>query len=235
MKTMRFLTPVIISLLMSFTMITATEPTRAANNICLVVAYTTSSYSTLPSLKTLYSGMFANVVFYGPTQYAGVNQIDINNGITAYVAIADAMQRYPNYSGYLMIFNYRYLSSSTFQNTFDPNKIWLDNFKLVAQNPGALTMSPWWQGQAGLEAAQNVLNALSTPSASQYTINCGQNVPVSAGSMIYFPARVKDQVKQLSDLCYQFRLNGAVAYPLIALCIESKSNIQYFGTSVPWR
>lgn len=229
------LSSLVLSLLVLLIPLQSIAQTRIGKNICLVITYTTPFYATMASLKARYAGLFANIVFYGPTDYPGVNRADINNGTTSYVAIADAMQRYPNYNGYLMIYNYRYLASSSFQNAFDEEKIWLDNYNLINQQPDALTASPWWQSTNGLQAVQKVMSGLSSEQASLLTANCGQRVPVSAASMIYLPAHIKDQVKQISDACYQNRLHSAVAYPLIALCIDKKDNMQLFGSSVPWR
>ena len=73
------------------------------HDVLLVINYNWPHYQTIDFIKSLYGDYFPNMVFYGPIGSNEVIQCSHNHGAYSYLAIVDAMERYPHFSGYLYV------------------------------------------------------------------------------------------------------------------------------------
>ena len=71
--------------------------------VLLLINYNFPHYATIPVLKKLYSGLFADIVFCGDSDHPEVIKIDGTKGYLGYACVAKAIRLFPDLSGYLYI------------------------------------------------------------------------------------------------------------------------------------
>ncbi|KAG0201187.1 hypothetical protein BGX28_005934 [Mortierella sp. GBA30] len=103
------------------------NPSTIFKDILLVVNFNFPLYDAVEPFRSIYEPYFPNIVFYGPEVPAGrekdVTEVDTSQGFTGYRSLVNAMEKYPNYAGYL------YTNDDTVLNVFqlaefDQDKVW---------------------------------------------------------------------------------------------------------------
>ncbi|KAF9367989.1 hypothetical protein CPB97_005078, partial [Podila verticillata] len=96
-------------------------------DILLVVNFNHPTYGAIKPYLSMYESYFPNIKFYGPEVPADLKDTVTENpydgGATGYRSLIDAMEKYPNYKGYL------YTNDDTVLNVFqieklDQDKVW---------------------------------------------------------------------------------------------------------------
>ncbi|KAF9922488.1 hypothetical protein BGZ67_010521, partial [Mortierella alpina] len=96
-------------------------------DILLVVNFNHPTYGAIKPYLSMYESYFPNIKFYGPEVPADLKEVVTENpydqGATGYRSLIDAMEKYPNYKGYL------YTNDDTVLNVvqlekLDQDKVW---------------------------------------------------------------------------------------------------------------
>ncbi|KAF9934697.1 hypothetical protein BGZ67_003758 [Mortierella alpina] len=178
-------------------------------DVLLVVNFNHPDYDAIKPFLAIYEPYFPNIKFYGPTVPASLKDLVTENpydgGITSYRSLADAMEKYPNYSGYL------YTNDDTVLNVFqlaefDQDKVWkqvpvLENdlrdrskpppFEWHWERPGTTNM---WNDPTSLTAKQKerIANFTKVDGPADLRSFC---------DAVYVPARI---AVELTDVLKRF-------------------------------
>ena len=103
------------------------EPKLALNekfsNILLVVNYNHPYYSSIPFIEELYSSIFPNIVFFGESPHPKVNVIRTEQGYKFSRVVADVLDRFPGYTGYIFLQDDCFMNFWNYER-LDTNKFW---------------------------------------------------------------------------------------------------------------
>lgn len=97
---------------------------KGLKDILLIINYNNPHYESIPLLRKIYEKDFDTIVFYGPAKHSGVHLCNHHHGYLSYLAIADAMMRYPNHEGYLFLMDDDCILSTWLIRNFDTTRIW---------------------------------------------------------------------------------------------------------------
>ena len=132
------------------------------SDIVLVIVYNYPFYSSIPVQTALYKNAFPNIMFCGPqkTKNNTVEALYIHKGYFAYTCMSRAMERYPGYSGYLLI----------------NDDVMLNYWNLVGLNRDRIWEGPkspirfqnytlpekwfWWNSTWGMKTCQKAYNEI---------------------------------------------------------------------------
>ena len=135
---------------------------HAFKDVLLVIVFNHPLYSSIPALRSLYQEAFPSIMICGPNsshEYP-VEKVPIHQGYFAYECMAHAMDKSPNYTGYLLInddliLNYWNLVS------FDRDKIWVGPRKPTAfKGFSPPSWWRWWNSSYGLPQCQKAFDEL---------------------------------------------------------------------------
>lgn len=197
-------------------------------DILLVINYNHPHYESIPLLKKIYSPCFPNIVFYGPHAYSEINLCHHHVGFFAYIGLADAMQRYPNYKGYLQVHDDCIINYWNFDR-FDLNKIWISKINTTVPliENGILQWD--WSSHIKLPAAKSLYAKLNQSQLNILAENCGPNtIHIGYSDIIYIPCRLKNEAITLFEMAYKESLFLEVAIPTVCACLENKENWEIF-------
>jgi hypothetical protein len=195
-------------------------------DILLIIAYNQSIYEDNEFLTTLYKPFFPHIVFYGPRYYPQVHNHDAFNGIYGYMAIALAMERYPDYKGYLFVSQDCLANPWNFVR-FDKNKIWTGdkNHRRIFAFGEKAQWSNWNHDTWGASSAQKAYLLLNKRYLSMLKKNCGEGKVMGGMSdMVYFPAQHRNDVIELCKLFHSQGIFIEIALPTIIACLNTQKN-----------
>jgi len=131
------------------------------DDVLLIVNYNFPHYESIDFLKSIYNPCFPHIVFYGAKDHPDVIQLDTYRGWYAYAVILDAMQRFPEYQGYLCIHDDCVLNFWNLYR-FDKYKIWADGYGRadLAKAKNAIHGWGWWPKSCGYDAVKQVYDKL---------------------------------------------------------------------------
>ncbi|KAF9158319.1 hypothetical protein DFQ26_007758, partial [Actinomortierella ambigua] len=197
-------------------------------NILLVVNFNQPTYGALEPFLAIYKGYFPNIKIYGPKVPDNlkdmVTEISYDQGFTSYRNLADAIDKYPNYTGYL------YTNDDTLLNVyqlteFDQDKVW----KLVPdpdKDVHQLYKSPpddWyqWSKPQGLKMWSDP-TSLTAEQKARIAKFCKVDGPVNVRSFadgVYVPRRIGTELSAVFKrfLVHDVFLEHAVGLALIAV------------------
>ena len=142
-------------------------PKQYFNDTLLIIGLATSyTYESIPLYELLYKGGFKNRVICGPQLLANdsnvmIDVVNTRNGAFLYDCLSHAVEKYPEYNGYLFIaeeilLNYWRLLS------LDKNKIWQDID--ITAGPALYAGTPdiweWWASPWGMRALEKAFEYL---------------------------------------------------------------------------
>lgn len=204
---------------------------KSVGNILLIVNYNFAHYESIPLIKKIYQPYINTIVFYGPEEHPDVHLIRHINGYLSYLCIADAMERYPDFDGYLFLMDDCILNAWNLKNP-DLSKIW---YPEIMHNPRGhpinvtkgkdATEWAWWHTQWGSEAIISAFNEIPENYKKVLAKNWGaSNVVAAYSDLVYIPRSYKNQFIELATI---FGRNGAFlesALPTIISCLSDKKN-----------
>jgi hypothetical protein len=204
------------------------------DDVLLIINYTYPHYDSIPVLKEIYKKYFKNIVFYGSKQHPNVLVYDQQPGYLNYMCVADAMQRYPQYEGYLFLQDDCILSTWLLGD-IDLSKIWFPhcqfggpNYRGTAIDLSSSETHPWgwWQTQWGKEATIKSLRQMAQSYKDTLIQNWGHNVAIFGYSdMAYIPNVYKEKFIELAHIFGKNRVFLEIGFPTMVYCLESKNNI----------
>ena len=138
------------------------------SNVVLVIVFNFPHYSNIPDLTALYKNAFPTIMFCGSENATGnqtVEALDIFKGYFGYLCMSRAMQKHPEYSGYLLIGDDLMLK---YWNLVGLNR---DQIWEGPKVPKGVNMQNstwhWWDTQWGREACRKALNETKTSNESK--------------------------------------------------------------------
>lgn len=221
--------------------------------ILLIINYNHAHYESIDLLKKIYSPYFGNVVFYGPKAHPHINLCEHNRGYFSYMAIADAMEKYPNFEGYLFLMDDCILNPWLL-NGLDSSKIWFGDIPFITQNNGkqinnrgtpikmklgkkAITHWAWWQTEWGYEPMKSAFKKIPHAQKKVLEKNWGKGtVAASFSDLAYIPAHYKEIFIKLALIFAKRKAFLETALPTMLSCLASKNNwhwLQGTGTFYP--
>lgn len=201
-------------------------PPQDFSRILLIINYNHPFYDSIPFLKELYSSAFPNIVFYGEKPHPDVNVIPHHYGWWAHRVIADAMERWPSFEGYLCIQDDCFINFWNF-GRFDTNKIWFKNLDIISLQPHHDNWN-YWNLPSGEAAILSVYNQIPEHYRSQMIYNIGEEIaPYSWSDFVYIPARLRESYLELCPLFLNPPVFIELAIPSILTCLDDKSNWEY--------
>lgn len=204
------------------------------HDILLIINYNHAYYNSIPILRDLYSPWFPNIVFYGPKSHPDVHICQHHEGWFAYTGIADAMQRYPQFNGYLQVHDDCIINCWNFTR-FDKNKIWQLGANPVDLSTDSLPNWLWWKKEVGYQAAQQFYAMLSEKCKETLKKNCGLNsVAWGYSDIVYFPGMYKNDVILLCSLSHTANLFLEIALPTFCRCLADQQTFEYVSGIALW-
>ena len=206
----------------------------STDRILCIVNYNWAHYQSMPLIKQFYGTFFPHMVFYGPKR-SQMHFIDHSKGYFGYKVLADAMEKYPDYDGYLFMNDDCMMNIWNFRR-FDCSKLW---FTYSGKIPFSVHLKktgwPWWATSMGVDALEKSLKHLPETYKKQLVENLGPgNVTCAASDVVYIPQRLRKDCIVMCNLFATYKLFLEVAVPLICACIEPGSNWEQFKTLYLW-
>lgn len=204
--------------------------------VLLVIHYNHAHYKSIDFLRKIYSPIFPNIVFYGPTEYPEVNAVFTNKGFLFSRVVAHALKNFPGYQGYI------FLQDDCFMNFWNyarlnNEKIWFstnetNDFHLATlKHP--ITNWPWWENtEVGLKKARKAIQNLEKKEKKRLDKNHGKDhVVAQVCDMFYIPGRFATKTIHLSEIFKDVFCE--IAIPTLLSCMEDIhywERLQYIWT-----
>ncbi|KAF9968959.1 hypothetical protein BGZ73_008965, partial [Actinomortierella ambigua] len=205
----------------------------AFKNILLVVNFNHPDYAAIEPFLAIYQGYFPNIQFYGPKVPDRlkhlVSEVPYDKGYTQYRSIADAIERFPSYKGYM------YTNDDTLLNVFqlaelDPDKIWKEvpdpirDVHDISQPPPD-SWTHWtnrkgdalWQGATSFTAEQRARIAKFTKVQGPVNVRAYSDA-------VYVPARVAKELAGVLREFVKYDVFLEVALGLALVAVDSPEN-----------
>ncbi|KAG0036009.1 hypothetical protein BGZ82_004832 [Podila clonocystis] len=219
------------------------DPPSKFKDILLVVNFNHPIYDAIKPFLSIYEPYFPNIKMYGPNVPAHlkdvVTEVPYDQGFTGYRSLVDAMEKYPNYSGYL------YTNDDTVLNVFqlakfDQDKVWkqLPDLAIDLHDRSKEPPVPWahWNEQE----SNNMWNDRTSLTAKQreriaaFTKVDGPADIRAFVDAVYVPARIS---VELTDVLKRFLKNRVfleVAVGLALVAVEPTENWESWKESYLW-
>jgi len=199
------------------------------SNILVVCNYIHPFYKTIPFIKNFYR--FPNIIFYGDSLWPATDEVILYNqsdskavmgkpfggGFFAYRCMIDAMQRHPNYGGYLFLMDDVLLSVRNFELLPDT----LLYLSLPSRTCNILTETPssnwgWWnQPGIGIKSCQKAY--ASTPEHFKQTLTRhagGRDVFFGEpNDCFYLPQQIRGAATEVLSIMSEARVFTEIAIP----------------------
>jgi hypothetical protein len=203
------------------------------DNTLLIINYNHPHYESIPLLRSIYGTTFKNIVFYGPEKHADVHFYAHHKGYFSYLCIADAMQRYPHFDGYLFLMDDCILNTWMLTN-MDLTKVWYPKIRFIRNTRGhAISLRhgsknfkdwSWWETQWGHDAMLKSFIKIPLPYKKVLAHNWGRSRVVCAFSdIIYIPAHYKNLFVFLAEIFGDNQAFLETALPTITSCLCPKT------------
>lgn len=201
--------------------------------VLLIINYNHPHYESIPLLKKIYGEYFNNIIFYGPREHPDIHLYHHHMGYLSYMCIADAMQRYPDFEGYLFLMDDCILNAWLLED-YDTSKIWYSSYEFVNNNFTGTSVDikeglrasqwQWWTTKWGCKPMTKAFYKIP----DRYKIILEQNsgpshVVVAFSDVVYIPANYKDQFIELAPIFGNHDAFLETALPTIVNCLSSKS------------
>jgi hypothetical protein len=214
----------------------ATDLKEHFNDVLLIINYNHPFYQSIDFLKKIYGIAFDHIVFYGEKPNARVHTINHHFGWYGYRTLADAMERYPDFRGYL------YTNDDCFLNfwnltRFDKNKLWINKSNVTKLEPTAIKASDWphWSRDYGYKAVKKVYDQLPEKYVTILQHNGGdQAVFTSMADMVYIPNTYREATVEMCNLCSAQPVFLEIGLPTLCACVAPKEQWENFNVLYLW-
>lgn len=207
----------------------------------LIINYNHPFYQSIPFLREIYSEVFPHIVFYGEQPHPEVNVYATHMGYFCQDVIADAMEKWPDFEGYICVQDDCFMNFWNFAR-LDKNKIWITSPRtsIKGQNRYSSFFDvadpkrhpwPWVNLPIGKQAVLKALGNIPSRNLQILESNCGENnILGSLVDFVYIPGRLKDQYIFLCKLISNPPIFVEIAIPFIFTCIEDIHNWEFLHT-----
>ena len=197
------------------------------SNVLLVVNYNDPHYNSIPFIEELYSAIFPNIVFFGEFPHSKINVIHTERGFKFSRVIADVLDRFPEYIGYIFLqddcfmnfWNYKRLDTDKFWFMSNSTNFGFHHVDIDSKSPD------WWFGHptVGMQQYKASLENLNSEERFLLEKNHGKNQGIGLGcDMFYIPRKFAKQALRLSLIFSDVFCE--ISVPTIFSCIDDLSN-----------
>lgn len=193
----------------------------------LIINYNHPYYGTIPFLREIYSHIFPNIVFYGEETHPEVIALKHHKGWYGQRVISDAMERWPDYKGYICVQDDCFMNFWNFAR-LDKNKIW------TSYPEGIISLSTlhhpwcWWQNTCGHFATKKAIGKLQKKYVSMLASNIGpKKVAFTYHDFVYIPGHMRTAFIELCSCFNDPPVFVELALINILLCMEKIDNIEF--------
>lgn len=221
----------VLMLLLSFMSVKS----ESNDDILLIVNYNFAYYDSIEFLREIYSPYFPHIVFCGPKKDSRVEYIDHQKGYFGYKSISHVMKKYPDFAGYFYINDDSVINCWNLRR-LDKTKIWFRKMSINTVGSHLLKSTwIWWRTKWGLSALNKAQHSLPEMYKEALYKNMGKNKAAGAASdLVYFPARLKDDVIFLADHYAKYSLFLEIAIPMICCTLSSYEDIEILRGLYLW-
>jgi hypothetical protein len=226
---------------------------RAVNNfdnILLIINFNHAHYENIEVLKKLYGTYFKHIIFYGPRASSQVYYSEHHEGWYSYLNLAQTMQNFPNFQGYLWLHDDCILNMWQLKK-LSKNKIWLAQpwagldltKQLIAplqtnwtwsRNAKAypraiiesIQMWRWWPMDCGYSAIEKVYQLLEPKYLTMLKKLHNTSILIGYADLVYIPAQYNTEYIYLSNLMAQHNVFLEIALPTICACLQELSQCE---------
>ncbi|MEX1012613.1 MAG: hypothetical protein WDZ27_02860 [Waddliaceae bacterium] len=190
-------------------------------NILLVINFNSHHYSNIDFLKEIYSSAFPNIVFYGSGKDPRVIQISDYRGFYNHGSLVDAMNRFPNYAGYLFVQDDCFFNYWNFDR-LNKDKIWFHS-KLFIESLDVVNMKwNWWNQVFGRRAAIEAIKKLPKKYIEILNLNLGKyRVAFAWSDLFYVPRRLRKNYIEVAKCFLNPKVFCEIAIPTILCSLDS--------------
>ncbi|KAF9966562.1 hypothetical protein BGZ73_000977, partial [Actinomortierella ambigua] len=219
-----------------------TELTEKFKDMLVVVNFNHADYA-LDQFLAIYKPYFPNIRFYGPNVPSNLKHLVTQNpddlGWAGYRSLIDAIEKYPNYTGYLyvnddVVLNVRQLAQ------FDQNKVWKqvpDTVKDVhdKSKPAPDDWLQWGRPQTGeMWKDPNALTAEQKQRIATFT-NVAGPVDIRAFcDAVYVPSRITAELHTVLKRFLDFNVFLELGVGLALLAVEPTTNWESWKEEYLW-
>lgn len=233
-------------LLLLLTLLICFNTTANANNklndigdyfddVLLIINFNHPYYDNIEFLKEIYSPHFKNIVFYGEQVHPEVNVISHHVGWFVHRAIRDAMERWPDYRGYICC------QDDCFMNFWNlprlnKDKIWFHQY-WTASLKSPTHWWPWWEFPCGYQASVSAYAKLPKLNKKRLKKNCGsRSFAFSWADFVYVPGKYRQPFIDVSQYFDNPDVFLEIGLPTIFLSLEKFDRMEhlnpYWGGSI---
>lgn len=212
------------------------------DDILVIINFNQPFYKNIGFIKEIYKEI-PNIVFYGPTKSPENNDVicceEIKDWTVAYMAVVDAIKRFPSYHGYLFVMDDMLLNFWNLTKR-DKNKVWFKDIDMyLAIDTSCETIKfpwPWWQQKCGLGACINALHELVPRFRNRLEENLGnKNTYIHEMSdCFYLPRRLGEDFINVFTVFYKFGVLLEIAVPMGLCAIENHTNWEILDLKYLW-
>ncbi|KAF9315390.1 hypothetical protein BG003_003098 [Podila horticola] len=219
------------------------SPSARFKDILLVVNFNHPIYDAIKPFLSIYEPYFPNIKMYGPNVPAllkdVVTEIPYDKGFTGYRSLAHAMEKYPNYSGYL------YANDDTVLNVFqlakfDQDKVWkqVPNLTIDLYDHSKDPPLPWphW-GEQETNNMWNDPTSLTAEQRQRITTFTKVDGPADIRAYVdavYVPSRISVELTDVLNRFLKNRVFLEVAVGLALVAVEPTENWESWKESYLW-
>ena len=216
------------------------------SDIVLIIVYNFPFYSSITTLTNLYKKAFPSIMFCGSRKSKNhtVEALYIHRGYFAYTCMSRAMEKYPGYSGYLVInddvmLNYWNLIG------LNRDRIWEGPKRVIRfQNYSLPQRWYWWNSTWGMKSCQKAYNELqalhkANPDEWQPEINVTYHLKKNGNGtfycyrgrsdVYYIPGKFADTFRTLSYVFFKHGTFLEIAVPTICRMLDLAENFEYIS------
>jgi hypothetical protein len=205
------------------------------DDVLLIINFNHPHYDNIEFLEKIYSPYFKNIVFYGEQLHPKVNVVAHNLGWYVHRAIRDAMQRWPNYKGYICCQDDCFMNFWNFPR-LDKNKIWFHEFWKASLDSQTHWWS-WWSYPCGYTASLQAYKKLPKSAIKTLSKNCNpRTFAFSWSDFVYIPKKYRKDFIRLSKCFDAPEVFIEIAIPTLLLCLDNNASMEklnpYWGGTV---
>lgn len=211
----------------------ATLSSHKNNDILLIINYNHAHYKSVNLLRKLYEPYFSHIEFYGPQPHSQIRCCYHEAGWYGYKVLADAMNKFPHYKGYLFT-NDDCIIHPWNLNRYDDSKIWcVKPYQAKLEKDGIIGWG--WHKNFAYHAISNAYDILPINYRKTLEKNYGNNtIAWGFSDIVYVPARFKSDIITLCAIFESTRTFLEIAFPTMLGCIEDIQNLQFLNGVAVW-
>jgi hypothetical protein len=200
------------------------------DNVLLIINYNHPYYQSIDFLKEVYGYVFPNIVFYGEKEDPRVKVISHHFGWWGQGVLADAMQCWPDYEGYICVQDDCFMNFWNFAR-LDMNKIWLCEIEnTIPLDAPQNFWWQWWNKSCGQPAVVAAFNQLTKEQKEKLAKSIGpERIGFTYHDFIYVPGRLREGFINFCNIFSNPPVFVELAIPNILMLLDEKDQWEHLN------